>query len=181
MTAPARLHGAGCDCTRCVGFEVGNQAAVGHGSPPKHGAYSRIRLSERTEEQLEWLRTIAPVTSEADEPVLEQLAIGMVRAAFADAALAQVEERAADSPLGAYIGERLEVLTRLRQDSRAWSAQVAKFSEMLGMSARSRAALGLQIAQLQRFDRERLTAVEQGELRRLLVKGGAVLPEERDV
>jgi hypothetical protein len=45
------------------------------------------------------------------------------------------------------------------------------------MTARSRAQLGLAIQQLQRFDASRLSAVEQGELRRLLVKAGAVLPE----
>jgi hypothetical protein len=152
-------------------FEGGNALAL------QHGAYSRVQLSAAAEELLPWLRSIAPAATDADEPVLAQLAIAMVRSAFADAALAQVEEAAADAPLSAYLGDRRESLQRLRQDSRAWTSQVARFGEMLGMTARSRAQLGLAIQQLQRFDASRLSAVEQGELRRLLVKAGAVLPE----
>ena len=167
-----RTHGDGCECVRCTGFQPGHTLTL------RHGAYSTVKLSQAASQLLPWLREIAPAASDADEPVLAQLAIAMVRSSFADAALAQVEEAAAEQPLSAYIGDRREALQRLRQDARAWTAQVARFGEMLGMTPRARAALGLQLRELQRLDRGRLTATETAELRRLLVKMGGSVPAE---
>jgi hypothetical protein len=38
------LHGHGCDCTRCVGFQAGNELNV------SHGAYAVVKRRPRAHE-----------------------------------------------------------------------------------------------------------------------------------
>lgn len=168
-------HTEGCSCTRCAGFQPGHTLST------RHGAYATLRLGARASEIAERLRTVVPAGAEADEPTVALLAVTLARVEAAERALAGLDERIEENPLSVYLSDSREKLERLRADLRGWVHTAARLAEALGMTPRSRAQLGLAVQQLQQtFERDRLSASEQSELRRLLVKAGATLPEGDD-
>jgi hypothetical protein len=140
-------HGPDCECQRCRGFEKGNDAAL------QHGGYSLLGIGDRANEIADQVRPTMPVASVADEPVLLLLATTLARIERANAAVEAVD--AASDPLGGYLAASdsptlAPDLARLRQDLRAWIGLARRLSADLGLSPRSRAALGLDIASAQR-------------------------------
>ncbi|MGZ4395985.1 MAG: hypothetical protein ACXVZ2_11545, partial [Gaiellaceae bacterium] len=90
--APARARGASshrerCACVRCRGFQQGNQAAV------THGTYSLLRLQPRATELSAELRELVPLSSAADGPAIEALAMILAQAEHAGLVLATVQAR----------------------------------------------------------------------------------------
>lgn len=77
-----RVHGAGCDCLRCKGFEVGNAVAE------THGAYvDPCRFDGRVTELADAYRPHLAVWCAADEPLLRMFCVTIVRVERASAAL----------------------------------------------------------------------------------------------
>jgi hypothetical protein len=132
-------HGDDCGCTRCRGFQPGHTASL------KHGAYSVVAIRGRVAEIADRIRIDMPVRSPADEMAIEGLAIVTARIEKAYEAIAQLDE-AVVNPIGSYLGDRAEAVTRMRDDLRRWLALQLRYEEALGLTARSRAGLGLDIA-----------------------------------
>jgi hypothetical protein len=126
-------HGPSCSCTRCVGFQPGNEFRFkpGHELSTRHGAYARVALSERAAGTAEELRQLVVVYDPADEPALQTFAFVVEQMKAAAKALEDEDDRAA----------RL----RLSQDARGWALAGLRFAEQFGMTPRSRAALGLDL------------------------------------
>lgn len=83
MTLDGKVHGEGCECVRCRGFEPGTAAESGRrggAAGVTHGARSERHLRPRAERFLERLRRTAPTAAEpADELALERLAWQLAR------------------------------------------------------------------------------------------------------
>ncbi len=131
-------HGDDCRCTRCVGFQPGNEVAV------KHGAYaSPVRLAPRAEEIADAIRPLVPAWSVAFEPTLALFATSLVRMERATAALdgfeAQADERGV-APLALY-GQGADELRRLRQDLRGWISTCARLADALGLTPSAQARI----------------------------------------
>lgn len=140
----------------------GHGAARGYSWPPfqpghqmsrKHGGYSLLGIGDRAEEICDQIRPTLPVYSPADETILQLLGVTCARIERASEAVAAVDEQA--TPLGAYLAGKdgpdlASSLQRLRQDLRAWIGLARRLSADLGLSPRSRAALGLDIAATRR-------------------------------
>lgn len=114
------VHGSECPCPRCRGFEPGNKYAVGNRGLMRHGAYSVLRLSERSGEIEKELATELP---SAPSPLRSGLAFVLARLEAADAALS------ADEQAGG--GDEHE---RLRHDARSWSRTLLQYGSALGLS-----------------------------------------------
>lgn len=92
-------HGSGCSCTRCRGFEVGNDLAT------KHGAYvSPVRLGDRVAELATVVRELVPAYTPADEVAVQVLCLALARMERSSAALEGTQDAAE--------------MERLRQDER---------------------------------------------------------------
>lgn len=153
----ALAHGEGCECTRCVGFETGNGAAV------KHGAYaSELRLAPRATELVPSIRALLPFQADADELTIRGLAVVLVRVERAEAAL----EAAADD---GHVD-----LQWLRDDLRRWLGLKLRYEEALGMPAAARGRLGLDVARMRRLDLSKLSDQELDELEGLVERAGEV-------
>jgi hypothetical protein len=132
-------HGGDCRCVRCVGFERDNGAAI------THGAYSARALAPRAAEIEEQIYASAPWLGPSDAIAVSLLSRTVARVELADAAVQQVDERAS-SPLTPYLTEKGEALDRLRRDMRSWINLATKLAAELGLTAASRARLGLDVA-----------------------------------
>lgn len=112
----------------------------GHELSLKHGAYASVALGPRVAELADELRPHVPGYTPADEIALRILCLGLARLERSAAAVDDADPAA---------------LERLRQDERGWSNTVRRFLSELGMTPRSRAQLGLDIArtgdELQRY------------------------------
>lgn len=179
----ASAHGEGCTCTRCVGFEPGNEVGIatrfqaGHDSSPvTHGAYRGIRAELRGDlaraverlgpevvEEAAIIRGLVPGYSESDELAIVDLAVTRVRIARAAAALRRVDEAAGDESLKTYAGEAQETLERLRRDLRGWLRHSRLLLNDLGLTTSSRLGLGLVVARTE----VNLQALSDAELRQL--------------
>lgn len=154
-------HPEGCRCVRCVGFESGNQVSV------RHGAYSKLGLTEAAKPVAEQLRDLVPVSSPSDEPVIALLAVSLVQLSRAAAALEAA-------------GDDRDKMLRLSADAQGWTKRAADLAAELGMTPRSRARLGLDLASLadrrapQAFDPSLLTDKERVTLARLMQKAEVV-------
>jgi hypothetical protein len=156
VPVPAK-HAEGCTCTRCRGFEPGNQVAA------RHGAYaSELKLAPRAAEHVASIRALMPFYSEADELPIRGLAIVLVRVERAEAAL----EAAAD--------DGHADLQWLRDDLRRWLGLKLRYEEALGMPAAARGRLGLDVARTRRLDLTKLTDRELDELEGLIERAEEV-------
>jgi hypothetical protein len=117
-------HGVDCSCTRCLGFQPGNDVALRHGVD-----VSPLRLSDRTMELEAAIRDAMPHYRPAFAMAVQAAAIAGARLERAEAAL----ETASDAEQA----ERLGVIA-----SRWWN-NWTKQLERLGLSPKSAAALGL--------------------------------------
>jgi hypothetical protein len=120
-------------------FERANQAAL------RHGAYSPRAFAPRAAELEHQIYEDASWLGPSDTVAVSLLCRTVSRIELADAAIQQVDESAA-MPLSPYMGEARESLDRLRRDLRSWINLAARLCAELGLTAASRARLGLDVA-----------------------------------
>ena len=140
-----RVHGDGCECQRCRGFEPGNELRR------KHGAYAGPLGLSRDPDYgalVEDLRDRLPVCAEADELAVQLLGLTTVRIRRAAAALDEVDRRAR-SELTPYVVEDAAKLERLRQDLRGWVNSALRLADALAMTPTARARLGVDLARIE--------------------------------
>lgn len=120
-------------------FEEGNQAAT------KHGAYSALRISQRSREIADVLALEAPGVPRT---ALEVVATTLARVEAADRALAEVDAVVADGgkELAPYHGEGAQTFERLRQDLRGWVSTALKGLGELGLTPAARARIEAALA-----------------------------------
>ncbi len=123
-------------------FEKGNGAAL------RHGAYSPGAFAPRAAELERQIYEDASWLGPSDAVAVSLLCRTVSRIELADAAVQQVDESAA-LPLSPYMGDSREALDRLRRDLRSWINLAAKLCAELGLTAASRARLGLDVARTQ--------------------------------
>lgn len=136
-------HGPGCGCTRCAGFEPGNDVAV------RHGAYaSPMKLAPRASEIADAIRPLVPAWSESFEPQLALYAIALVRVERATAALeareADAEQRATyvqGEASGSVYVQSADELRRLQHDLRGWISTCARLADALGLTPSAQARI----------------------------------------
>jgi hypothetical protein len=148
-------HGDDCGCTRCTGFQQGNELGVrfdaGNEAALRHGAYrSTLRLAPRVRELCDEIVEVMPVFTPADLPAVELLAITRARIEIAQAALDELDEKARGGALGPYVVDDAPKLQRLRDDLGRWTTRALRLCDALGMTPTSRARLGLDIAATRR-------------------------------
>lgn len=107
------VHGPGCGCTRCVGFQTGNTIGL------RHGAYSRLALAARAAEHADTIRSLVPAAADGDDYAIAGLALIAVRLEAASVALERLDGY--DS-LGQY---RDGVRERVRLDVRPLGVRVS--------------------------------------------------------
>jgi hypothetical protein len=151
----ASAHVEGCQCTRCVGFQPGNDISL------CHGAYaSPVRLSDEVDELAAGLAPLVPAFTASDGPAVQLLALTLRRIARAEPIVSAAEE-AGD----------LEKAAKLRSDQRGWLNSATRLLDLLALFPGSRAKLGLDVARIRsELDdlagegrRIRLEVVEEGE------------------
>jgi hypothetical protein len=127
---PKAEHGPNCPCTRCRGFEPGNEVST------RHGAYATVNLGPRVDELADLIRPTVPTYRSGDEVMLRVLCLALTRL-----------ERSADAQ-----GEMKDAteLHRLRQDERGWANTVRRYLDDLGLSPMARARLKLDVAMTSR-------------------------------
>jgi hypothetical protein len=137
--------------------EAGNALAV------THGAYSRLRLSDAAGETADVVRDLVPIGHDADEPTVQAFAFVLEQLRSAGKAL---EEASANG--------RRQQLLRLSQDANGWANTALRFAKELGLTPRSRAELGLDLARVRNASADYNLALlnddEQSQLSRLLEK-----------
>jgi hypothetical protein len=137
------VHGAGCPCTRCRGFDRGNDL------PVTHGAYlNPLKLEGRTAEIADEIRPTLPSYGPADEPILRLLALTLTRIERAASALERVDQNSA-SDLGPYVFQDAQKFAALRADLRGWINTARNLANDLGMTPTSRAKLGLDLVRVE--------------------------------
>jgi hypothetical protein len=123
-----KLHGSDCGCTRCRGFEKGNDVAL------VHGARSVVALEPRANEIADEIRELVPAVSPSDEPSIRLLALALAQVEAATIWLAEegiVDERGQPRGLLRHLGTMLNTAARI--------------ADRLGMTPTSRAQLGLDL------------------------------------
>ncbi len=138
MSAVERLHGDDCACTKCLGFQPKNVAAL------RHGSYSRTKLAPRAEQLCDEYMALIPFGSEADRPIVSLLAMAMAQAERAGLVLT-IEQ--AESSRTGVPSDRLD---RLSADMRGWINTAARLLDQIGMSPTSRARLAGDLAGVER-------------------------------
>jgi len=136
------MHATDCSCTRCAGFEKGNDLAV------RHGAKAVVKLGPRASEIEEGLRAVVPVRSAADDATIAVLSMVLAQLERASAVLGA---RQAEELRAVQAGKRVDPagrddLRRLAQDARGWSNSALRYFEALGLTPTARARLGLDLA-----------------------------------
>lgn len=170
--AGASRHKPDCSCVRCRGFEPGHTYAVGHGTPPSHGAYALVAISEPAEGLADEIRPLLPVYDPIDEAALRALCVVLIRIEKAELALAQLEaeaEEAGKGPLAAYSDEmrlngKVVRVDGLKADLRGWLRVAENYFGAFGMTPGSRVKLGLDLLRAKRFtvlDLHRQAALEE--------------------
>ena len=134
-------HGADCGCTRCSGFQRGNDAGE------KHGCYAVLKLTPRATDIAGHLREIVPLAAPADGPVIEALGMVLAQLERAGVVLSTVQAREVDGVLdgGGLSGDDRDDLRRLASDARGWANTALRYFETLGLSPSSRVRLGLDV------------------------------------
>lgn len=119
-------------------FEPGHELSV------RHGAYAVLQLTPVAEKIAEQLRELMPHWLPAFEPAVQAAAIAGAQLARANTAL-----EAADDPTA---------LLNLSGDARGWWTKFTAALELLGLTPRSAAALGLtlELARATKTKREQL-------------------------
>lgn len=107
------------------------------------------------------MRERVPAYSESDEPTVQLLALTLTRVRKAAAALDMLDAALTGKELGGYTLDDASRYQRLREDLRGWVGTASRLLDSLGMSTRSRAALGLDIASARR----QLSVIEYYETR----------------
>jgi hypothetical protein len=144
---------------RPVPFERGNDLAL------KHGAYSRLRLTEPAGETADVVRELVPIANDADEPMIQAFGYVLEQLRAAGKALEQASENG-----------RRDKLLRLSQDAQGWANVALRFAQALGLTPVARAGLGLDLARMgaaartTRFDPQQLTDEERRQLEHLMSK-----------
>ncbi len=132
-------HGDTCPCDRCVGYQPGNTAAK------KRGAWvseARLLRDPRVAEIAAETRSSMPWYMPADEPTVLLFSCTLTRVERAYAAIERVDAATAQ-PLSEYVSERAPQLAELRRDLRGWIRLAASLANDLGLSPRSRLAMGV--------------------------------------
>jgi hypothetical protein len=135
-------------------FQPSNDLAV------THGAYSRLRLSDAAGATADVVRDLVPLNHPADESTIQAYAV----------VLEQL--RAAAHALESADGRR-DRLLRLSQDAQGWANVALRYGRELGLTPRSRAELGLDLARVFRanerdLDLDRLSEAQRTTLAELL-------------
>lgn len=154
-------HDSNCQCPRCKGFEVGNQFALGHGTPESHGAYSTslLKIGPVIEQRADDIRALLPAFHAVDEAALRALATVLIRIERAAAALEQLEQMVDEAGLGplAMFSEELTLNGKvvradgLKDDLARWLRVAEKYLSAFGMTPGSRARLGLDLVRARHF------------------------------
>jgi hypothetical protein len=118
----------------------------------RHGAYATLKLAPRAEQIAVGLRDAVPVRSPADDAAIDAAAMLLAQVERAHLVLSTRQGRELDAAVnGDTLGaDERDDLRRLAQDARGWSNAALRYLDALGMTPRSRAALGLDIALGQR-------------------------------
>jgi hypothetical protein len=160
--AVEQLHGDGCSCVRCRGFEAGNELGrrfePGNDASRRHGSYAKeatLSRDPRVVELADWIRGTQPVVHAADEGAITRLALVYRRLELSAAALDQADRQLAGHPLAHY-NDDAGFLERLREDHARWLRTAGAIEAELGRTPASRAKLGLHVA----MTRRALTIVE---------------------
>lgn len=165
-------HGPDCQCTRCVGFQVGNSTAL------RHGAYVALRadlagaidkLGPEVVAEAALVRRLVPGYAESDELAVQDLAVTRIRIRRAAGALRRVDEAAGEEPLRSYAAEHGERLEALRRDLHRWLRHARQLMGDLGLTPSSRFALGLTLARTQ-LDLQALSDAELRQLEQIVAK-----------
>jgi hypothetical protein len=137
---PSR-HDDACGCTRCRGFERGNELSL------RHGCYSVLKLRPRADEIRERLVRVAPVVAAADAAAFDLAAMLLARAERAALVeeLAWAEEQDALRRGRVVPPEQRQDLRRLSADSRGWANSALRVLDSLGMTPVARVKLGLDL------------------------------------
>jgi hypothetical protein len=157
-----QIHGDGCSCVRCRGFQRGNELGrrfeAGNDASRRHGSYATeatLSRDPRVIELVGWIRETQPVVHAADEGAITRLALVYRRIELASAALDEVDKMLAGRPLAHY-DDKAAFLGRLREDLDGWLSRAGSIEAELGRTPASRAKLGLHIASARR----QMTVVE---------------------
>jgi hypothetical protein len=137
-------HGPDCLCTRCAGFQPGNELARRHGR-----WVSDVRLSQddRVAEHAERIEETQPIGHPADAGAIWRLALCYRRVEFAAAALAEADAATEGRPMAHFAGGPVaEAVDRMKADLDRWLARASKLEAELGRTPSSRAKLGLHLA-----------------------------------
>jgi hypothetical protein len=154
IPARASKHPAGCTCTRCRGFQKGNDLEL------RHGAYAKtLAISPRGAALAEELRR--DFAASADESALQALAASLAQIQLATAALEKVD---------ATPDARLKYV-RLSDDLRGWIGSLFKLLDRLGATPQARAQVAARLASVApKIDLQKLSAKEKRQLEALLAK-----------
>jgi hypothetical protein len=125
-------HGSECSCTRCQGFQSGNQL------PVKHGAYAMVQLAPRAAEIAAELSEVVPAASPADTPTIRLLALTLAR-------IERIETWLAEQPLHDFRNEQGEMQPALKQLA-GWVNTAARLCDRLALTPTSRGKLGLDLS-----------------------------------
>lgn len=141
MVEPS-VHGGDCSCTRCLGFQAGNVAAV------KHGSYGRLRQQQRAEQLRSEIEPLVPFRTVADGPIIDLLSFTLAQVERAGLVLAVEQAQVAKAhAAGQPPPERLD---RLAADARSWVRTAARLLDQLAMTPLSRARLAGDLAVAER-------------------------------
>ena len=147
-------HALGCGCTRCRGFTPGPEGTATT-APMRHGAYAApLALAGRAEEIADGVRSTMQredIYRPSFDPMIQTLAVTLVRVERATAALTAVEaglDEGDAGPLASYFrGATAEGKTaheatmRLRHDLRSWINTSRALANDLGLTPRALAAI----------------------------------------
>jgi hypothetical protein len=118
-----------------------------HALSRKHGAYAVVALRGRADELASELRELVPLASLSDSPTIDVLALLLAQLERAGVVLASAQQREHErlTQGGAATAEDRDELKRLAADLRGWTNTALRYLEALGLSPRSRLALGLDV------------------------------------
>jgi hypothetical protein len=137
-------HDCGGTCTRCTGFQPGNELARRHGR-----WVSDARLSEDPQVAAyeQEIAETQPIGHPADAGAIWRLALCYRRVEFAAAALAEADAATEGRPMAHFVGGPVaEAVDRMKADLDRWLARASKLEAELGRTPSSRAKLGLHLA-----------------------------------
>jgi hypothetical protein len=119
----------------------------GHQLSSRHGAYAVVQLRGRAAELAADLREVVPLASLSDSPTIDVLGLLLAQIERAHLVLAQAQHRELErlASEGKATAEERDDLRRLTADLRGWVSTALRYFEALGLSPKSRLALGLDV------------------------------------